>query len=60
MRTGRKDLDGAGLSDLEHFLIGVFRRNAGRGRDHKDAHLAADRDAHRRAFDRGHRGRCSL
>jgi hypothetical protein len=51
---------GAGLLDLERFSIGVCRRNAGRGRGHKVWHLAADRGARRRAFDHGHRGRCSL
>jgi hypothetical protein len=34
--------------------IAVYRRNAGRGHDRTDAHLAAGRDARRRDFDHGH------
>ena len=47
--------------DLARFFIGACRRNAGRGRDHKVAHLAAGRDARRHDFDHGlYRRRCSL
>jgi hypothetical protein len=44
-----------------HFFIEACRRNEGRGRGHKVAHLAAGRDARQRDFDHGlDRGRCSL